>query len=808
MNARMDLDLILPEPEHACDQCYQRLRDLLEAKLGIDSTHMIERTGSDATQLCIHFDSTLLSLQQLRQFARQAGADLQEQYGHLVVDIAQQTARRARRLSSDLSDRAGVLEAVVSPVGIVRLEFDRAMVSEAELRATVESTTGRAKTDEKGHVHVSPFGDKIELVFVSLCGLTLLLGWLLPRMTDLPGWLPLTLLIGAYVFGGWFTLREAIANLRASRFEIDSLMLVAAAGAAVLGEWAEGGLLLFLFSLGHALEHYAMGRARHAIEALAELAPDVAIVRSQGRDFAIPVEELEIGDTVIVRPNDRLPADGFVIKGMSAVNQAPVTGESMPVDKRPVDDRDRALQQPHLVDAEHRVFAGTINGSGALAVIVTQRAAQSTLSRVVEMVAEAEAQRSPTQRFTDRFERIFVPVTLALVVVVFGAGLVIDESFSSSFYRAMALLVAASPCALAIATPSAVLSGIARAARSGVLIKGGAPLENLGILQAIAFDKTGTLTKGKPQLTDVWSASGASKVDLLTVAIAVESLSDHPLASAVVRDGKLVTGDSLIPQAENLKSITGRGVQAKVDGANVFVGNDKLFSELSETGLPADIRMVVDQLEDMARTTVIVKRDDQFLGVLGLMDTPRESALAVLERLRALGVRQLIMISGDNQRAANAIAQMVGMTAARGDLMPDEKVEEIAKLRRQYGKVAMVGDGVNDAPAMANATVGIAMGAAGSDVALETADVALMADDLTRLPFAVGLSRATLRIIRQNLWVSMGVVAFLIPATISGLGIGLAILFHEGATLVVVVNALRLLVYRDCTPKPALKGGQ
>lgn len=651
-------------------------------------------------------------------------------------------------------------------------------------------------TNPEGHAHHGVFGEKTELIFVGLGGITLLLGWLLPKYVVLPPWLPLSLLVSSYFFGGWFTVKESWANLRSGRFEIDSLMLVAAAGAGALGAWAEGALLLFLFSLGHALEAYAMGRAKRAIEALGELAPQTAIVRRDGELLEVGVETLRVGDIVLVKPNERFPADGFVTLGESSVNQAPITGESIPVDKAPVIDKAEAASMPEQLDAVHRIFAGTINGSGALEIQVTRTAADSTLARVVEMVRNAETQQSPTQRFTDRFERIFVPVVLVGAVLAMFAWVVVDESFSTSFYRAMALLVAASPCALAISTPSAVLSGVARAARGGVLVKGGAPLENLGRLKAIAFDKTGTLTEGKPKLTDVVTCEGVDQEHLLRVAVGVEALSDHPLAAAVVRDGKLLLGSALPSPASDLRSITGRGVQAQVDGMTTFIGKDDLFNEVGGSPVPATLRARVEQLETAGRTTMIVRQGNQYLGVIGLMDTPREAAKGVVSRLRSLGIERMLMISGDNQQVANAIARDVGLDEAYGNLMPDDKVNKI-KMLREEAQVAMVGDGVNDAPAMANATVGIAMGAAGSDVALETADVALMADNLDKLPFAVGLSRAASRIIRQNLWMSLGVVALLVPATLFGLSIGAAVLVHEGSTVFVVFNALRLLAYNS-----------
>ena len=425
------------------------------------------------------------------------------------------------------------------------------------------------------------------------------------------------------------------------------------------------------------------------------------------------------------------------------------------------------------------------------------------------MVTEAQAQRSPMQSFTERFEYFFVPGVLVLVGLLLLAWVVVDEPFAASFYRAMAVLVAASPCALAISVPSAVLSGIARAARGGVLIKGGGALESLGTLRSIAFDKTGTLTEGKPRLTDVVVASGALEQELLAVALAVEEGSDHPLAGAVVtgareRLGPATSGLSVTA----LESITGRGVKAQLDGDLVHMGKPVLFSEVGGAPLPAALALANERLVMAGRTTMIVRRGERYLGVLGLMDTPRPGAAQVMKELRSLGIERLIMISGDNQRVAESVAQAVGLTEAQGDLMPQDKVEAVKQLRASAGKVAMVGDGVNDAPAMANATVGIAMGAAGSDVPLETADVALMADDLTQLPFAVGLSRQASRIIRQNLCISLGVVAVLIPATLLGLNMGTAVIFHEGSTLLVVANALRLLAYQTSKPKWELFAAQ
>ena len=817
---RLDIPLVLPGVGDAADACVARLITALSARQGVENVHVTAARDGELPQLCVHYDADVLPLPRIRQLVTSAGAQIAERYGHALWQLDIPHQRRARTIAGRLRTLPGVLEAEASASGAVRVEFDRSVVTEASLQEQlggmqvgtvtqmpagghaghrhVEGETEHGD-EEKGRAHAGGMlGPNTELIFSLACGALLAAGFLVETVLTVPAWLPLTAYLGAYVFGGYFTAREAIDNLRLKRFEIDTLMLVAAAGAAALDAWAEGALLLFLFSLGHALEHYAMGRAKRAIEALAELAPRTALVRRNGELQDVPVEDLAIGDIVVVKPDARLPADGFLVKGESSLNQAPVTGESMPVDKRPVTDGAAARANPDGLEAVHRVFAGTINGSGAIEIEVTRRSADTTLAKVIRMVSEAETQKSPTQRFTDRFERVFVPAVLALTVLLLFAGWVIDEPFRATFYRAMAVLVAASPCALAIATPSAVLSGVARAARGGVLVKGGAPLENLGSLSAIAFDKTGTLTAGKPQITDVVPAAGVAESELLAVAVAVESLSDHPLAKAIVRDGHARLGEQLVPEASDLDSLTGRGLAARIGGEAVLIGKAEMFGADGIAPLSDAMQQAIAALREGGRTTMVVRKGDRDLGAIGLMDTPREAAKAALARLRALGITRMIMISGDHQKVADAVAGQVGLDEAWGNLMPEDKVEAIRKLRAE-GKVAMVGDGVNDAPAMAHATVGIAMGAAGSDVALETADVALMADDLAHLPFAVGLSRKARSVILQNVFVSLGVVAFLVPATIMGLGIGSAVALHEGSTLLVVFNALRLLAYRDNT---------
>ncbi|SFW66662.1 heavy metal translocating P-type ATPase [Chitinophaga sancti] len=622
------------------------------------------------------------------------------------------------------------------------------------------------------HDHEHGWKKNIELICSLTCGAALAIGFGLSFIKGIPDVVPLSLYILAYIAGGFFTVKEAIENIKAGSFDIDSLMIIAAAGAAILGDWAEGALLLFLFSMGHSLEHYALNKAKNSISALAKLAPKTAWLKKDNTLSEVNIETLQVNDIVMVKPDNTIPADGIIIKGNSAVNQAAVTGESMPVDKQ--------------VDSS--VYAGTMNGSGALEVKVTKPAKDSTLSKLIQLVNEAQSQQSPTQRFADKLQKYYVPAVIIFVFLLCFAFVVIHEPFSASFYRAMGVLVAASPCALAISTPSAVLSGVARAARAGILIKGGRPLEDLGALKAIAFDKTGTLTEGKPKLTEIIPANGIGKEELLSMVVAVESLSDHPLAKAIVADAQLKN----IEPASQLESVTGKGIKAQWQGHSVVIGNKALVAAAP------DILQLLDERAKAGHTVMLALKDEKYAGMITVMDTPRAEAKPALEALRAIGINKLIMLSGDNQLVADAIARETGLTDAWGNLLPEQKVEAINKLKTSEGKVAMVGDGVNDAPAMANSTVGIAMGAAGSDVALETADIALMGDQLMRLPFAIALSQRANQIIKQNLVISLGMVAILIPLTLFGIAsMGPAVIGHEGSTMVVVLNALRLLVFKE-----------
>jgi Zn2+/Cd2+-exporting ATPase len=777
-----------------CDVCSKRLADTLKGEKGVSAAHVEMLDGSAV--LCLHYDPNLMSLDRLEQLARVTGASIAERYRHEVFPIhGLQQGTDVTFIERSLAKLPGVVHTSVNYAGEkLKVEYDSTLTGSAAIVAAGQALGYRVKaTEEPPHEHGSCshgkpkaegestnwFSANPEMSLSLLCGTLGLAAYMGSRFMGLNPSVAIAVYVLAYVAGGLDLARHTLPTVFRGKFDVEFLMLVAAVGAAALGEWAEGTLLLFLFSFGHALEHFAMDRARNAIEALGNVTPKVARVRRDGTEMEVAVQELRVGDIAIVRPGDRIAVDGNITSGRSSVDQSPITGESVPVEKTTGQD----------------VFAGSINGDGSLEVTVSKLARDTTMARMIKLVEEAQTQKSPTQTFTDRFERKLVPTVL---VVVIGAAVVPPLlgwlSWKVAILRALSTLVGASPCALALATPSAVLAAIAQAARNGVLIKGGVHLENLGLLNAIAFDKTGTITVGKPEVSDVIAAEGVTQKDLLQLAGSVESRSNHPLAQAVLRRAQ---ADKLeLTPIGDLENLQGRGVQTQVGGELVRIGNRKMFEEAG-IALPATVETRLEELTTSGKPIMIVGRGTAVLGVVALADQIRPNAQATLTELRGAGVKSLIMLTGDNARVAATIAKAAGVTEVRADLLPENKVTAIKELLQEHGMVAMVGDGVNDAPALATATVGIAMGAGGTDVALETADVALMADDLSKLPFAVGLSRQARRIIKQNLYVSLGVIGLLVPSTLLGYAsIGVAVAFHEGSTLLVVFNALRLLAYR------------
>jgi Cd2+/Zn2+-exporting ATPase len=620
----------------------------------------------------------------------------------------------------------------------------------------------------------------------------------------------------AYLAGGWAGTIGAANALRRGHVDIDLLMILAALGAAFIDAPFEGAMLLFLFSLSNVLQTIAIGRSRRAIEALMELRPETARIRRGAGWVDTPVEEAAVGDVFLVTPGDRLPLDGEVVDGTGEVDEASLTGESVPVDKAPGD----------------AVYGGTINGSGALEVRVTRLADESAIARLIRMVEEAQGQKAETQRIIDRYEEPYALGVIALTALaVIVPTLLFGTPFRPTFYRAMTLMVAASPCALVISTPAAVLSAIAAAARSGVLFKGGVYVEAIGTARAVAFDKTGTLTVGRSRLTDIVPlADGLDERALLLLAAGAQTHSEHHLGEATLRAAAEAGLEP--PPVERFEARAGRGVAATVSGRRLMIGNARLFgvpggNESYEGGngsydggsgsydggsARADGRnrlpdweraeALADALRQRGRTAVFVAEGDGagppgVLGVMAFADEVRPASAGVVARLRRLGIEHIAMITGDNRAVARAVAGSVGLADSHAEVLPERKVELVRELRERFGSVVFVGDGVNDAPALAAATVGVAMGGAGTDVALETADVVLMGDDLTRLPFALELGRRTRRVLIANLSFAVGIILVMIGFILTvGLPLPLAVVGHEGSTVLVSLNGLRLLAAR------------
>ncbi|MDQ3225881.1 MAG: heavy metal translocating P-type ATPase [Chloroflexota bacterium] len=610
-----------------------------------------------------------------------------------------------------------------------------------------------------------------------LCWLFLGAALLSERFTAAPATVPIALFVLAYIAGGTFATNTALRDLFLERtVSVDFLMITAAIGAAIVGHWEEGAILLGLFSTSNALEHHALGRTRRAVRALMELSPEVATVLRDGEERIVPIEELRLGEVVLVRPGERVAVDGRVLAGETTIDQSAITGESVPAGK--------GVGDP--------CFAGTINGYGAIQVRVDRLHQESTLARIVQFVEQAQAEKSVAQRFTDRFEGWYaIGVIACSTFVGIIPPLLFAQDWESSIYRAITLLVVASPCALVISTPASTLSGLANAARNGILFKGSAALEDIGETRTIAFDKTGTLTYGRPALTDVLSLeNGWSEADTLRLAASAERLSEHHMAEAIVR-GAGERGLAL-EETESFRAVPGMGISARVAGDEILVGTALLFAEFG-VAVPPAAEAEANRLRDEGKTAVFVGDRELVRGLIAVADTVRPSARSVVAALQAQGIARIVMLTGDNQRVAAAIAAELGIAEVSADLLPEAKLRLIETLKAD-GAVTMVGDGVNDAPALATANIGVAMGGAGTDVALETADVVLIADDLTKLPYAIDLSRRTRRTIRQNLAFSLTVIGTLVVATLTrGIPLPLGVVGHEGSTVIVVLNGLRLL---------------
>ncbi len=560
-------------------------------------------------------------------------------------------------------------------------------------------------------------------------------------------------------------------------------MTIAVIGAAIIGEWGEGATVVILFAISEVLESYSMDKARQSIRSLMDIAPKDALIRRGNQEITVEVDDIQIGDILIVKPGQKIAMDGTVVKGLSSVNQAAITGESVPVSK----------------SVDNEVFAGTLNEEGLLEVKVTKHVDDTTIAKIIHLVEEAQAERAPSQAFVDRFAKYYTPVIMLIsLLVAVIPPLLFDGDWSKWIYQGLAVLVVGCPCALVISTPVSIVTAIGNAARNGVLIKGGVHLEEMGAIKAIAFDKTGTLTEGIPVVTDYLTQTTSNSKELLMVIAALENGSQHPLASAIMKKAEqegLSYQDLVI---EDFSSITGKGIKGRVNDKMYYVGSPNLFDEFLADGIPPNLKGTINDLQNKGKTVMVVGTATEILALLAVADEVRGNSKSVIQKLHSLGIQKTIMLTGDNKGTAGAIGQQVGVSEIQAELLPQDKLTFIKELRNKYDHVAMVGDGVNDAPALAASTVGIAMGGAGTDTALETADIALMADDLGKLPFTLKLSRKALFIIKQNITFSLGIKLLALLLVIPGwLTLWIAIFADMGATLIVTLNGLRLLRVKD-----------
>lgn len=631
--------------------------------------------------------------------------------------------------------------------------------------------------DEKAQkVEREPFWKQKQNIKVYLSALLLVISYFLSTQYGEGHIVPTIGFALAIIIGGVSLFMKGLKNLSRLIFDMNTLMTIAIIGATLIGEWSEGAMVVILFAISEALERYSMDKARQSIESLMDIAPQEALIRRGTKELLIHVDDIQIGDIMIVKPGQKVAMDGIVIKGTSTLNQAAITGESVPITKTKDDD----------------VFAGTLNEEGLLEVRVTKRVDDTTIAKIIHLVEEAQAERAPSQAFVDKFAKYYTPVIIGLAAFFAVVPPLFGGDWSHWIYQGLALLVVGCPCALVVSTPVAVVTAIGNAARNGVLIKGGVYLEETGHLKAIAFDKTGTLTKGIPAVTDVVTY-GRSEDEVLTITAAIENGSQHPLASAILKKAAAHVLNVSDVEVEAFQSITGKGVKANINRIQYYVGSPHLFEETLQNGIEASIKETITQLQLQGKTVMILGTATEVLSLIAVADEVRASSEEVINKLNKMGI-ETVMLTGDNERTAAAIGKQVGVSTIRADLLPEDKLNLIKKLRANYQSVAMVGDGVNDAPALAAASVGVAMGGAGTDTALETADIALMSDDLHQLPYTIQLSKKALAIIKQNITFSLAIKLIALLLVVPGwLTLWIAIFADMGATLLVTLNSLRLL---------------
>jgi len=764
-----------------CADCAAKVEKAVKRMSGVTSAQITFPVG----KLRVDYDAAQTGVKQVIDKIRTLGYDAHE--ATAVASSNKDGITTFRIHGMDCADCAAKLErgiAQVPGVDTAKVVYatSKLMVSyqgnTAEILTAIEKMGYSGKVDEGyfNRPEEASFWKTNQYVLPTVISLVMLLLGLVTERMAVPVLVPTVFFLTGIILGGFLPAKNGISVLlNARELDMNILMMIAVVGASAIGQYEEAAAVVFLFSLGNTLQGYTLDKTRKSIRALMDITPKEALVNRNGILMTVPVERIGIEDIIIVRPGERIPMDGKVVKGFSSVNQAPITGESIPVEKN-VDDE---------------VYAGTINERGSLDIKVTRLAQDNTIARIIDMVEEAQGQRAPSQQFVDRFAKYYTPVVIvvaALVAVV--PTLVFGQPFHKWFYEAMAMLLVACPCALVISTPVSIVSAIGSAAKSGVLIKGGIYLEEAGALSVIAFDKTGTLTVGKPVVTDIVPLNGYSEQEILAISAAIESRSEHPLGEAIINYAR--EQEVNIPMITNFEAVLGKGARGEVDGKPYQIGNVRFFTELGINLFKAEDK--ITELQNQGKTVMVLGNDNDIIGLLAVADVIRDNVRTAIDSLKKAGIKKVVMLTGDNQRTAQAIAASVGIDEFKADLLPEDKVYAMQELLAQYQKVAMVGDGVNDAPAMAVSTVGIAMGVAGTDAALETADIALMADDLTKLSYAIKLSRKTLGIIKQNITFALVIKGLILLLVIPGwLTLWLAIAGDMGSSLLVTLNGMRML---------------
>ena len=777
--------------ENGCKACAVRLQQSITQTKGVAAAEIAERGDS----MTVRFDPELVSLRSLEQHAKEACGQLAEQYCHRTLVVGGlDCADCAKSIERALRRRPGVLYVAVNFASArLFLEFDCAEIPLDDVMKDVRGLGYEVWTEDEYRTQLKtqsprPYYLRSRRALLTAASFGLLIAgsavWL---ATSSPHLAAIGLLAAAIVVGGYPVARNAWNTIvRTRNVDMNVLMTVAAVGAAAVGQWVEAALVVALFGLGETLEGWAVERTRGSIQHLMDLTPDEAIVRRGDREERVPVDQVTVGQVVLVKPGARIPLDGVVAAGRSAVDESPITGESM----------------PHEKGENDLVFAGTINQRGSLEVRVTSLARDSTLARLIEMIEEAQGQKAPTQRWVDSFARYYTPIVMgAAGATAILPPVVLGASWAEWILKALALLILACPCALVISTPVSIVSAIGAAGRQGVLIKGGAHLEAAGTIRAVAFDKTGTLTEGTPRLTSISTFDGSDEDSVLALAAAVERDSEHPLADAIAHAAR--ARGLQVAEGRGFEALPGLGAKADLDRATYYVGNTRLFEKIGGPPTEAMLAEIADH-QDRGETVVLVGPAAGPLGALSVADQVRGLSRDAVARLRTAGVEHVVMLTGDNRQTAAAVAAQLGIEDFRAELLPEHKVSAVRELIEEYGPVAMVGDGINDGPALAAATVGIAMGAAGTDTALETADIALMADDLSKVPFTIRLSRAARSTVLQNISFALGLKLVTLLLVFPGwLTLWMAVLADTGGSLIVIGNGLRLLRFGKERPTQA-----